>query len=34
MSYGEASPSQATGDWHYWLEQGNQLIDPDEYDEY
>lgn len=25
---------QAFGDWQYWLEQGNELIDPDEYEEY
>ena len=26
--------SQAIGDWQYWLNQGNELIDPDEYEEY
>jgi len=26
--------AQALDDWLYWLDQGNELIDPDEYEEY
>ena len=29
-----ASRMEAIGDWRYWLDQGNQLMDPDEYEEY
>lgn len=25
---------QTLGDWQYWLDQGNGLMDPDEYEEY
>ena len=29
-----AQRAQALSDWQYWLDQGNRLIDPDEYAEY
>lgn len=29
-----ASRVEAIEDWRYWLDQGNQLSDPDEYEEY
>jgi hypothetical protein len=29
-----AQRAQALGDWQYWLGQGHELIDPDEYEEY
>ncbi|MDY6937071.1 MAG: calcium-binding protein [Cyanobacteriota bacterium] len=28
-----AQREEAIEDWRYWLEQGNSLVDPDEYDE-
>lgn len=30
----DAARSQAIEDWQYWLAQGNELIDPDAYEEY
>ncbi len=30
----KAERSQAIEDWRYWLDQGNQLVDPDEFEAY